>query len=195
MAKLNELNFEKPYENLYLFILRATLNTIYPPFVYSIGEYQEATCCIEKSENGWLIYSGERGNKYQTKEIADIRDACLYYIEFVGRSEDDRTTLKKYFIDAAENLVQMKKAIENFEPNIINIEFRQNQQRSRFARVPSLVEQIKSLQINGESQKFTVNRHPITPQHAYGMAARDDSKKKPSSKRHRRGAQEKLKMK
>ena len=53
-----------------------------------IGEYAECATCLEKKDDKWELYHGERLNHYNSKFFSDILSACLAAIEKVGYPED-----------------------------------------------------------------------------------------------------------
>lgn len=52
----------------------------FPCTAYHIGGYQEAAVCIQSDDVGWIVYNGERGNRYDKIECDTILKACLEFI-------------------------------------------------------------------------------------------------------------------
>ena len=67
------LDFKKnmTVESVFDFLKRTKI----PRFYYSLG-YSEDAICIEKTENGWMVYNGERGSKFCKCIFDNERDAC-----------------------------------------------------------------------------------------------------------------------
>ena len=55
-----------------------------PSFYYSVG-YAEEAICIEKDDEGWIVYTGERGSKFRIKRFVNENDACDYFVEKVKK--------------------------------------------------------------------------------------------------------------
>ena len=50
----------------YLAALDKVVKKRFPCTAYHIGGYQEAAVCIQSDDVGWMVYNGERGNRYDT---------------------------------------------------------------------------------------------------------------------------------
>ncbi len=50
-----------------------------PNYQYSVG-YAEEAFCIEKEDDIWVTYIGERGNKFQVKKFEEESEACLDFL-------------------------------------------------------------------------------------------------------------------
>lgn len=50
-----------------------------PHYEYSVG-YAEDAICIEKEEDNWIVYDGERGNKFQLKRFNNEQEACIEFL-------------------------------------------------------------------------------------------------------------------
>ena len=44
---------------------------------YSLNGYAEAAVCLEKSDNGWEVFNGERNNHYGSSFFEDVKDASV----------------------------------------------------------------------------------------------------------------------
>ena len=53
-----------------------------------VGDYAECATCLEKQDEGWDLYHGERLNHYNSQFFGDIKDACLAAIDKAGYPED-----------------------------------------------------------------------------------------------------------
>lgn len=75
----------------YLMALEEVVSKRYSSRMYNIGGYQEAAICLQSDVNngGWIVYNGERGNKYNIVSCNTILKACLEFIrKFTHRVED-----------------------------------------------------------------------------------------------------------
>ena len=64
----------------YLAALDKVVKKRFPCTAYHIGGYQEAAVCIQSDDVGWIVYNGERGNRYGKIECDTILKACLEFI-------------------------------------------------------------------------------------------------------------------
>ena len=73
----------------YLEALDIVISKRYPRKMYNIGGYQEAAICLQSDVEGWLVYNGERGNRYAEIKCDTVLKACLEFIrKFTHRAED-----------------------------------------------------------------------------------------------------------
>lgn len=73
----------------YLDALEKMISKRYSHQMYCIGNYQEAAICIQIDADGWLVYNGERGNKYNEIKCDTVLKACLEFIrKFTHNAED-----------------------------------------------------------------------------------------------------------
>lgn len=61
----------------YLNALERVLSERYLKSEYKIGGYQESSVCMETSDNSWIVYNGERGNRYNVVDCDTVLRACL----------------------------------------------------------------------------------------------------------------------
>ena len=52
-----------------------------PKECYSLGKYKEEALCLEKTQNAWIIYEGERGNRYNLENYENETGACIAFLE------------------------------------------------------------------------------------------------------------------
>lgn len=74
---------------LYLEALEEVLSSRYPVNRYHIGGYQEAAVCLQATNNGWIIYTGERGNRYAEIKCDTVLKACLELIRKMTHRVED----------------------------------------------------------------------------------------------------------
>lgn len=73
----------------YLKALEKIMSDRYPANRYHIGGYQESAVCIQSDVNGWIVYNGECGNRYEEVQCDTILEACLIFIrKMTHRIED-----------------------------------------------------------------------------------------------------------
>ncbi len=65
---------------LSLTILKEKLEGIkVPKSYYRIGSYGEEALCILFENNQWVVFEGERGQRYNVHFFDQEREACLYF--------------------------------------------------------------------------------------------------------------------
>lgn len=69
-----------------------------PPQLYSIGKYLEEAVCLEKSTEGWMVYEGERGRKYNIKIYSNGQNACFDIISRIATSDEEEKELRNYWM-------------------------------------------------------------------------------------------------
>lgn len=52
-----------------------------PKEFYSLGKYKEEALCLEQNGGMWIIYEGERGNKYNPRKYQSEYEACLAFLD------------------------------------------------------------------------------------------------------------------
>lgn len=57
-----------------------------PSYSYHIGGYAEESVCLERVANGWDVYIGERGNRYEVMSYSDLKSACIRVFDQVAES-------------------------------------------------------------------------------------------------------------
>lgn len=73
----------------YLEALDIVISKRYSRKMYNIGEYQEAAICLQSNEAGWIVYNGERGNRYGEIQCDTILKACIEFIrKFTHNAEE-----------------------------------------------------------------------------------------------------------
>lgn len=66
----------------------------YPSKMYHIGGYQEAAVCVQSSSNGWIVYNGERGNRYGEVQCDTVLKACLEFIRKMTHRVEDISAME-----------------------------------------------------------------------------------------------------
>lgn len=101
---MSNLNLEVKKKSNYkvktdeLNILRNAMNKSgIPEDLYSIGSFMEESICIEKKTTKWVVYSGERGNKYNFKTYTSFLLACRDFLSRVSESKEQEDRLMRIF--------------------------------------------------------------------------------------------------
>lgn len=65
----------------------------------SFGSFEDDSICIEEEGSKWIVYSVDRGNKFEQKPYESIEDACHDVIHRATGSEAEEIATKTYFDD------------------------------------------------------------------------------------------------
>ena len=96
--KFNKTKKELTREDICLNALAKTLEANNLTSRFSLNGYAEQAFCLERSKNGWEVYTGERNNHYNSKTFTNILDASMELIRLLSfYSDEDK--LKNQFID------------------------------------------------------------------------------------------------
>ncbi len=79
----------------YLEALEKVISKRFSPKLYNIGGYKEAAVCIQSDPNGWVVYNGERGNRYAEIKCDTILKACLEFIRKLTHRVEDISAMEK----------------------------------------------------------------------------------------------------
>ena len=52
-----------------------------PKRYYRIGSYGEEALCIIFENGRWVVFEGERGNRYNVHSFTEECDACAFFLE------------------------------------------------------------------------------------------------------------------
>ena len=69
--------------------LEKVVSMYYPTSGFCIGEYQEEAVCLQAENDGWVVYTGERGNRYGEARC----DTLLLAVSIVFRKFTHRTEI------------------------------------------------------------------------------------------------------
>lgn len=76
-------------KEVYLEALECVVSKRYSKRMYNIGGYQESAICLQLDTEGWSVYNGERGNRYDEVKCENILDACLEFIRRFTHEKDE----------------------------------------------------------------------------------------------------------
>ena len=65
----------------------------------SLDGYHEEAVCIGKESNEYIVYNGEKGNKYQLKKHSNITDAIFDIISRLSESDEVKTKIHNEFVE------------------------------------------------------------------------------------------------
>lgn len=82
----------------YLEALDYVLSKRYSKKQYHIGEYQEASACLQSDANGWIVYNAEHGNRYCEVECDTVLKACLELIRKITHKVEDISAMENELI-------------------------------------------------------------------------------------------------
>lgn len=68
-----------------------------PESYYSIGKYRDEAVCIEAENDGWVVYEGDRGGRYNEKHFEDFYEAGRYLLSRATYNQDHRAYLLSSF--------------------------------------------------------------------------------------------------
>ncbi len=83
-----------------LSLLRTVLDSFdIPKVYYSLNGYREDAVCIEydADKHSWIIYNGERGEKYNIEYFSDIEEVCKEMICRLSKTEIDKDKMQWLF--------------------------------------------------------------------------------------------------
>lgn len=83
-----------------------------PPVYYSFNGYSEDAICIERSSGMWIVYNGEKGNKYNINKYSDILDACNNLILRISENEKERKQIQNMFEKNINRHIGLQNQIE-----------------------------------------------------------------------------------
>lgn len=69
-----------------------------PSDYYSLNGYSEDAICIERSDGMWIVYNGEKGNKYNLKKYRATLEACIDMILRISESEEEQIRIQSMFM-------------------------------------------------------------------------------------------------
>lgn len=93
-----------------------------PARIYSIGSYAEESVCIDCKNGRWMVYEGERGNKYNLRAYSSPSMACDDLISRVSENSRQERQMKSAFKKKRKNNRNIA-AVEIQNEKIIHGEF------------------------------------------------------------------------
>lgn len=78
----------------YLNALEKVISKRYPDRFFNIGGYQESAICMQYESGRWVIYNGERGNRYNEMECDTVLKACLEFIRKMTHRVEDVSAME-----------------------------------------------------------------------------------------------------
>ena len=68
-----------------------------PPYFYSVGGYADESICLEKSNSKWIVYMGERGNRFDISSYDSLPIACERIFDYVSESKQQSNDMINEF--------------------------------------------------------------------------------------------------
>ena len=85
-------------EQIILQIMERVLHDMdIPSEQYHLDGYAEECVCLERTDNGWEVYDGERGKRYTVFASPDLYQACLEMLDRLAESEERSAFVQRYF--------------------------------------------------------------------------------------------------
>lgn len=78
----------------YLNAMEEILSKRYSKTLFHIGGYQESAVCMQSVGTGWIVYEGERGNRYNEVACDTILKACLEFIRKMTHRVEDISAME-----------------------------------------------------------------------------------------------------
>ncbi len=78
--------------------LDTALRERYPVSAYCLKGYQEEAVCLQYENKGWIVFYGERGNRYNEIYCDTILKACLEFIRKLTHCIDDISIIEMDFM-------------------------------------------------------------------------------------------------
>lgn len=68
-----------------------------PPYYFHLGGYAEECVCLERRNNGWEVYVGERGSHFDTTGYDELLLACIEVFDRLADSDSQfQKMLREY---------------------------------------------------------------------------------------------------
>lgn len=69
-----------------------------PNYYYHVGGYAEECVCLERTDKGWEVYTGERGNRYDAMTYSDVFSACKRVLDKVAESDEQFQKMQNEYL-------------------------------------------------------------------------------------------------
>lgn len=83
----------------YIDALQVVFQGRYPVDTFCLTGYRECAICLERNGARWVVYSGERGNRYDEVQCDTVLMACLQIMRKMSNNVEEISTLEREFID------------------------------------------------------------------------------------------------
>lgn len=80
--------------NSYIDALNDVLKSRFPANTFSLNGYQECSTCMQFMDGNWVIFDGERGNRYDEIYCDTILQVCLAFIRRMTHRKDDISAME-----------------------------------------------------------------------------------------------------
>ena len=79
--------------------LDAVLKERYPVTAYCLNGYQEEAVCLQYENNCWIVFHGERGNRYDEIQCDTILKACIEFIRKMTHRVEEISIMEMEFLN------------------------------------------------------------------------------------------------
>ncbi len=79
--------------------MEAILSARYPEGCYSLDGYREEAICMEKTKTGWVVYTGERNNRFESTECKTHAEACFALFGLLTNNQDEIRKMSAELLD------------------------------------------------------------------------------------------------
>ena len=83
---------------IYLKALEKVISKRYHVSEYCIGGYQESAVCIRHEDNSWIVYNGERGNRYSEVRCDTVLQGCLEFFRRFTNSAEELSAMENELV-------------------------------------------------------------------------------------------------
>ena len=114
-----------------------------PAYFYHVGGYAEECVCLERTVNGWEVYTGERGNRSDVMRYDNVFSACRRVLDKVAESDVQYQKLLRDYIYSfrVAPVNEIRKAVRkspvaaHTAANALNVAAIKNPPTARFSAV------------------------------------------------------------
>lgn len=84
---------------------------------YSLNGYKEEAVCIEKKNNKWLVYDGERGRQHNIEQYRDFEVAGYRLINRLSDSDEaEAVIMADYLVSILSYAASLHVAVQKTKP-------------------------------------------------------------------------------
>jgi len=83
-----------------------------PSWYFHLGGYAEECVCLERVSNGWVVFTGERGKRFEVTFYEDLVSACIHVLDKIAESDRQyQKMLNEYRLSLCGNTPPRKKSM------------------------------------------------------------------------------------
>ena len=80
------------------------LRSRYSEDLYSLNGYKECATCLQQEANQWILYNGERGNRYDIVACDTLLEACIQFFRMMTHNHADIISMEGEFIQSLKSV-------------------------------------------------------------------------------------------